>query len=268
MRVISPKAIGTPYQELKEAVCDAIVNLTTDRVSGNGSTGAIIYGRSPKRAFVAGLLLPRFDEQGIEDETNDIRISTLGIDLHVSANAQGRAELRPSLTTYVRVLPTWEELQNSRLGLTIDFELDPAIEQAITAAIRSERAAQFAAEGLNRPDPIDMPLEERRKRQARRAQIRREVTRAAYAAQQIQLTDDDAAVVISDGSGPSIRISGDGTDDPDEIRRNEVDPNSNSDPNAVQTDVAPIPIATLLRRGRRIPHTLLRPGEIPQKCCG
>lgn len=265
MRVISPKTLGSPFQELKEAVCDAIANLTTDRVSGNGPSGSVVYGRSPKRAFVAGLLLPRFDERGTEDETNDIRISTLGIDLHIEAAASGQAEIRPRLSTYVRVLPSWDELQDPRLGLQIEFELDPAVEQAITAAIRADRTSQFAAEGLNRSDPQDMPLDERRKRQARRAQIRRDVTRAAYAAHQIELSDEDAAIATDDSLTRTVTPQVIGEGSPDEARKDDADPTLNADPTASSADAAPIPIGTLLRRGRRVPHALLRPGEIPQK---
>jgi hypothetical protein len=267
MRVISPKTLDAPFQELKEAVCDAILNLTTDRVSGNGEAGTFVFGRSPKRAFVAGLLLPRFDEQGIEDETSDIRISTLGIDLHISSNATGCAELHPSFSTYVRVLPTWEELQDPRYGLDVEFELDPAVEQAIRDAIRTRRRAKFADEGLNRPDPKDMPLDERRKRQMRRAEIRRQVTREAYAVHNIELTDEDTAESSATadtapaatlGSPLSLAAA-------PETRADEADPGANTDPSASDDTVPTVRIPTLLRRGRRVPHALLRPGEIPHK---
>lgn len=261
MRVVSPKSLVGSHQELKEAVCDAIVNLTTNRVSGNDASGDVVYGRSPKRAFVAGLLLPRFDEQG-EDDTSDIRISTLGIDLQVATAATGTAELGPSFATYVRVLPSWEELSDRRLGLEVEFELDPAVEQAITAAIRAGRAARFAAEGLNQSDPKDMPPEQRRARQARRAAIRREVTIAAYAVHEIELTEEDDADAAEDGERATEQQAETGSQV--ETRKEEADASANADPSAAN-DVAPVRIAKLLRRGRRVPLRHLRPGRIPHK---
>lgn len=267
MRVISPKEIGPGFQELKEAICDAIVNLTTDRVSGNGPSGEYVYGRSPKRAFVAGLLLPRFDEQGANDETSDIRISTLGIDLHLVAEAGGHAELRPSFSTYVRVLPSWEELHDARFGLELDFDLDPAAEQHIKDTIRANRRRIFEAEGLNRSDPKDMPQDERRKRQARRSEIRREVTRAAYAELNIELTDEDARGAVA-GASPASQPPEGAKDDgipANQTKAEDKDEKANEDPSVTADGADTIAVAKLLRRGRRVPLSLLRPSEIPTK---
>jgi hypothetical protein len=164
----------------------------------------------------------------------------------------------------VRVFPNWEEINDPRLGLEVEFELDPAIEQAITVSIRTERVAKFLAEGLNQPDPKDMPQEQRRKRQVRRAEIRREVTRAAYAAHNIELKDEDAqpSPDALDRSPPSDATVAAG--DPNEQRRDESDAGVNTDPTATQ-DAPPVPIARLLRRGRQVPHNLLRPGSVPSK---
>jgi hypothetical protein len=264
MRVVGPKSLVSSHQELKEAVCDAIVNLTTDHVSGRGNSGTTVYARSPKRAFVSGLLLPRYDEQGVEDETSDIRISALGIDLQTNSAAAGGARLLPGFSTYVRVLPSWEELTDPRFGLEVEFELDPTIEQVIAATIRSERTARFLAEGLDQLNSKDMPPEQRRKLQARRAEIRREVTRAAYAAHNIELKDEDTQPSPDELERSSTSEETSAATDPNEERKNESDAGANTDPAAGQ-DAATVPIARLLRRGRQVPHNLLRPGKIPQK---
>lgn len=268
MRVISPKVIGTPDQELKEAVCDAIVNLTTDRVSGNDQAGEIVYGRSPKRIFVAGLLLPRFDEHDQSDETSDIRISALGIDSNIATNATGNAELKPSFSTYVRVLPTWDELQNSRYGLEVDFDLDPTLELQIKDTIRMERKKRFAAEGLDQVDPKDMSSEQRRSRKLRREAIRREVAQAAYKQHGIELTDDDVNAIVGESTDGPLISNGLplNAEDPEAEKRVEESISSeNSDPSIVPEGGDVVRVAKLLRNCRRVPLNLLRPADIPIK---
>ena len=49
-------------QELKEAICSALVTLTVEQVTGSGPDGRVIYGSSPNRSVVSGQLLPRFDQ--------------------------------------------------------------------------------------------------------------------------------------------------------------------------------------------------------------
>src|ERR1700691_5353436 len=96
-------------QELKEAVCCAVVKQTTDRISGIGSEGRVIFGLSPRRSIVSGQLLPRFDPTGQDDETTDIRIAAIAIDFHALAGARGTSVIQPSFCVYVRVLPLWSE---------------------------------------------------------------------------------------------------------------------------------------------------------------
>jgi hypothetical protein len=252
MQVISPKSLGPEFQELKEAVCDALVNLTTDYVSGAGSNGDVIYGTLPRGAFVAGMLLPRFDDAG-SDETSDIHISTLGIDLHVLSDAALQAELRPSFSTYVRVLPTWEELQNQNLALEFNFRLRPEVEQNVRDTIRTERRQLFAAENLNRADPKDMPAAERLRRKLRRAAIRSEVTRQAYAAHGIEIALEEAAKAVAASNGTNPTASPQDTDQQERIEHNAHEVVDGAD------------LVSLSRLGRRVPPHLLLPAEIPLK---
>ena len=47
--------------ELKEAVCDALVNALVQRVAGADERGRNLLGSSPRRGIFAGQLLPRFE---------------------------------------------------------------------------------------------------------------------------------------------------------------------------------------------------------------
>ena len=69
---------GTDLTEAKEAIVDALLSLALNRCTGSGRDGEVIYGMRPSSRFVSGFLLPRFDETGLEDETSDIRIATMG----------------------------------------------------------------------------------------------------------------------------------------------------------------------------------------------
>ena len=72
---------GTDLTEAKEAVVDALLAMTISRCTGEDRDGDIIYGARPSSRLVSGFLLPRFDETGLEDETSDIRLVTIGVDL-------------------------------------------------------------------------------------------------------------------------------------------------------------------------------------------
>src|SRR5438876_8770191 len=81
-----PRALdGMPWddrQQLKEAVCDAVLERTRRVVSGEGVHGAIILGERPSRVLASAFILPRLNEDG-DDESSDIRIPAHGIDLRV-----------------------------------------------------------------------------------------------------------------------------------------------------------------------------------------
>jgi hypothetical protein len=74
MRGKSNSELAAIDVELKEAVCDALVNALVDRVSGADERGRNLLGSSPRRGIFAGQLLPRFDITGNDDETTDIRV--------------------------------------------------------------------------------------------------------------------------------------------------------------------------------------------------
>ena len=231
--------------ELKEAVCDALVNALVKRVSGADERGRTLLGSSPRRGIFAGQLLPRFDITGNDDETTDIRIAAVGVDLVANAGTAAVIRVTPRLSVYVRVIPAWIDLIAGGGELEFDFRLRASIQQQIDDAIRSERMPALQAAGVDRPDWKAMDETKRSKVRAARAQILAEVRRKAYAAHGIKL------------------LSGEPEPDP-------VDPQSNQTPDADPTtpdDVAPSlpPIARLVREGRELPLTLVDPAPIPGK---
>ena len=245
MKGYSDRQLGAIDVELKEAVCDALVSALVARVSGADPRGATVLGRSPRRGIVAGQLLPRFDAGG-EDDTSDIRIAAIGMDLVVRSETHGKVSLKPRFSAYVRVIPVWTDLIAGGGELDFEFKLQPGIQQQIDAAIRAERQPALQAVGLDRPDWKAMDEAKRSKVRSQRADILAEVRRKAYAAHGIQLVAGDP-----DDAQPNPVPDGDVIDDPN-----------------VQEEVAPPPppaISRLIRDGRSMPLGLVDPAPLPGK---
>ena len=109
-------------QELKEAVCDALLERTRRVVSGDGDHGRVILGGKPSRLLSSGFVLPRLNMDG-DDESSDIRIATHGMDLRIRVDGHGAIHVRSSFCVYVRALPSAQELfaRNGRLVPPADF---------------------------------------------------------------------------------------------------------------------------------------------------
>lgn len=88
--------------ELKEAVCDALLNELVKRMGGKDGRGRTIYGGSPSRRIFAGQLLPRFDVSGTLDETTGIRIAAIGMDFVVGTNGSAAIHLTPGFSAHLR----------------------------------------------------------------------------------------------------------------------------------------------------------------------
>ncbi|SFD47317.1 Helicase conserved C-terminal domain-containing protein [Bosea sp. CRIB-10] len=233
-------------EEVKEAVCDGLVNLIVDRVSGADEHGRVIFGRSPRRAIFSGQLLPRFDDNGQEDETSDIRIAAIGLDFTTRSGIGGDLTIQPSAAVYIRALPTWDELQNPRNGLEIDFRLNTATQTAIDLAIRTRRQQLFLEQGLDRPRWRDLTETARSEVRRRRSDIQEQVRIEAYRAQSIELVRGDMDDSAVEESPPEPGPAG-----PDPAQPLEAEPRPR--------------IATLLRQGRRIPYGLIDPAQLPGK---
>lgn len=124
-------------QELKEAVADALTNLTVARVSGFGEFGNVVFRTMPQSQFASGFLLPRFNRAGA-DESSPISISVLGLDFQVNAGLNKPISIRPEFSIYVRTLPDWRELCDSKLNLFPKFALEKNLSAAIGAEIDLE----------------------------------------------------------------------------------------------------------------------------------
>src|SRR5947207_3443317 len=116
-------ATSADLTEAKEAIVEALLRLAVQKCTGEGNTGEFIFGVKPSARLVSGFLLPRFDATGQGDETSDIHIATMGIDLQVAAEQSGEIAVVPDIAIYVRMLPTWEELTDPRHDIVPRSEL-------------------------------------------------------------------------------------------------------------------------------------------------
>lgn len=130
-------------QELKEAVCDSIVNAIVAKVSGDGEFGAFVFGQRPRDQFTSSFLLNQVSASG-EDESSDIRIAVHGASLKLRKDMDGILTVQPTFAVYVRLLPAWEDLENEVLGLRPKPRLRRDAKQEINAEAASRRDAAVA----------------------------------------------------------------------------------------------------------------------------
>lgn len=103
-----PKTIPST---LKEAVVDALLNLTYARISGEGEFGEVLYGARPRGLLNSGFLLPaRTDVEG-DEVTSPIWVTAHGCDLQVARAGGGSIRIQPRFALYVRVLPTEDDVK-------------------------------------------------------------------------------------------------------------------------------------------------------------
>lgn len=132
-------------QELKEAVCDAVLERTRRVVSGDGVHGASVLGGKPAYKLSSGFIVPRNNQDG-DDESSDIRIPSHGLDFKVRAGPHGVVRVRPSLAVYLRGLPTADELfaREGRLIPRADFS--DAARDRIRTTINQRATAEIPAD--------------------------------------------------------------------------------------------------------------------------
>ncbi|OOG58070.1 helicase-related protein [Polaromonas sp. C04] len=104
---------------VKEAVADAIVNITHAHVSGAGSIGKHLFGARPRTLLNSGFLLPQLTAAGGDEVTSPIWISSHGFQLQLARNTAGVIKVQPSLAVYVRVLPREEDFKRPDCRLAI-----------------------------------------------------------------------------------------------------------------------------------------------------
>lgn len=129
--------------EAKEGLVDGLLGLTLNHCSGAGPDGAMLYAAKPSAQLVSGFLRPRFNQDG-DDETSDIRIATIGMDLQLAAEATGTIELVPELAIYVRVLPSWSEISDPRHDMMPQVQLSRPARQQVDALAQTYVNAALA----------------------------------------------------------------------------------------------------------------------------
>lgn len=185
-------------QQLKEAVCDAVLERTRRVVSGEGVHGTAILGDKPSRVLSSGFILPRLNEDG-DDESSDIKIPAHGMDLRVRP-AGGVLNVLTSFAVYVRALPTSAELfaREGRLIPRADF---------------NDAARQHAKDQINRRAAAEIPRgTPSGERAVRRAAISREIYIAlgvgVPAAARLPGGDERDEAAIEEGIPPSQVLNG------------------------------------------------------------
>lgn len=149
-----PPQVEGDLTEAKEAIVDGLLGLTVEHCTGAGASGAFLFGAKPSSQLVSGFLLPRFDQMG-GDETSDIHLATLGLDLQLAADAAGDAVVQPSLAIYVRELPDWDEISDPRHEMMPQPQLSRVARQQVEALARQyidEAVAQLPPIGDEEPD--------------------------------------------------------------------------------------------------------------------
>ncbi|CVI59710.1 DEAD/DEAH box helicase family protein [Agrobacterium leguminum] len=243
--MIQPKsgeALAQIDVELKEAVCDALVNMVTRRASGTDDAGRYVYGKSPRRGVFSGQLLPRLSRTN-QDETSDIKIAAIGMDFNVSAKAVSNLTAAPRFSVYVRVLPTWEEISSDRYGIEIDFKLSKETKSAIDEKIKERREALYASGNLVRLDWVTMDPGQKDEFYRRRREIQDQLRRSVYGEFGITLRGDE---VVSFAKEDAEVPAANGTEGNEE------------------TTASP-DIGKLITKGRSIPTQHVSPAPIPGK---
>jgi hypothetical protein len=95
---------------LKEAVVDALLNLTYAQVSGQGPNGKFVFGARPRLLLNSGFLLPQKKASGDDEVTSPIWISSHGLQLQIAEGVAGAITVVPQVSVYVRVLPRQADL--------------------------------------------------------------------------------------------------------------------------------------------------------------
>ncbi len=146
---VSSVLTDSRFQELKEAVCDAVLERTRRITAGEGEHGRVILGDKPSRVLSSGFVLPRLNVDG-DDESSDIRIASHGIDMRLRRDDHGSVMIRPTFAVYIRALPSAQELfaRNGRLIPPADFSKSAKqhLRDQIRFRLRARPAASTPAE--------------------------------------------------------------------------------------------------------------------------
>lgn len=129
---------------LKEAVADALLNTLTQRLSGVGDYGALVFGTRPRNALASGFLLPRRENSDGDEVSASIRITSHGLDFLVARNSSSTIRVQPHAALYVRIFPTEIEIKghpncDPKFTLRRDIELQrrALMRERVSEALKS-----------------------------------------------------------------------------------------------------------------------------------
>ncbi len=132
LRHVAASAPDCPLT-LREAVAEAVVKRTHDRITGFGEFGDLVQNGDPSKVLTAGFLLPSELRQpamtanGLSsDATSPINVSVLGMSFQTDHASGGSIQVKPSGSIYVRKLPTVENMK--RWGVTFGLRKEIALE--------------------------------------------------------------------------------------------------------------------------------------------
>jgi hypothetical protein len=185
----------------KEAIVDALLNLTWQRASGAGPEGDLVFAVRPSLRFVSGFLMPRFEETGQLDETSDIHISTHGLDLQITADAKGEFTVAAECAIYVRALPSWEELTLPQHALFPNHPLRRDVDVAIRDEMKRLLSEALAAQEAN-------PADQRRSH----ADLQQEIYRRLLAQHGVEVAPEVKVVAAGNAPDQSEEAADDSTD--------------------------------------------------------
>ncbi len=124
---------GQSHPELKEAVCESLINNLYDSLSGGNVEGKEVVNNTPSVKFISGFLeplsVPLKTSMSVDAARNPIHIITQGLDLQVSSRRSCLLTLTVSFSIYVRLLPTVEQLKRHKVKLEFNSASAKAIDK-------------------------------------------------------------------------------------------------------------------------------------------
>ncbi len=137
LKRVDPGLMANP--ELKEAVCESLLNNLYGALSGGSDEGKEVVNNAPSVKYISGFLeplsIPLNSNMGVDAARNPIHIITQGVDLQVALGQQAQLKLSPSFSIYVRLLPTCDNLTKYRIKLELNNEAKRRRKQLIDEAL-------------------------------------------------------------------------------------------------------------------------------------
>ena len=112
------------HPELKEAICESLVNNLYGVLSGGKEEGREVVNNKPSTKFISGFLeplsVPLNSNMSVDAARNPIHVITQGLDMQVSAKGSSPLALTTTFSIYVRLLPTAEQVNKHKVKLELN----------------------------------------------------------------------------------------------------------------------------------------------------